>query len=60
MFHNKGSKQTGLKYIAVQSDRYDAELKNNQKQKFVLVPFADSGQTGAAVKVWLPLNEVLK
>ena len=39
---------------------YDAELKNNQKQKFVLVPFADAGQTGAAVKVWLPLNEVLK
>jgi site-specific DNA-methyltransferase (adenine-specific) len=28
VFHNSGSDQTGLKYIEVHSDRYDADVKN--------------------------------
>ena len=28
VFHNSGSDQTGLKYIEVSSDKYDADLKN--------------------------------
>lgn len=29
--------------------------KSGSKHKFILVPFADAGQTGGAIKVWLPL-----
>lgn len=39
---------------------YDVILKNEMKQKIVVVPFADAGQTSADVKVWLPLFQTLK
>lgn len=29
---------------------------NDKKQSLILVPYADAGQTGGTVKVWLPLN----
>ncbi len=30
--------------------------KNKGKQQLILVPFADAGQTGGAMKVWLPFS----
>ncbi|MDE3143831.1 MAG: hypothetical protein KGL19_06735, partial [Bacteroidota bacterium] len=39
---------------------YDVILKNEMKQKIVVVPFADAGQTGADVKVWMPLTKVMQ
>ena len=32
---------------------YAVELKNNQSKKIVIVPFAEAGQTGEEVEVWI-------
>jgi len=29
--------------------------KSDVKHKIILVPFADAGQTGGSIKVWMPL-----
>jgi len=34
--------------------------KNSSVQQLTMVPFADAGQTGGAIKVWLPLKTVNK
>ncbi len=33
---------------------YSGKKMNGQKQQFLLVPFADAGQSGGSIKVWLP------
>ncbi|WP_153631225.1 beta-L-arabinofuranosidase domain-containing protein [Prolixibacter sp. SD074] len=37
--------------------RFPDSKKEETNEKLLLVPFADAGQTGGDVKVWLPLNE---
>jgi len=32
------------------------EEKGSVKKELILVPFADAGQTGGVIQVWLPLH----
>ena len=49
-------------WIGKQAYAIDIINKNRavKKQQLILVPFADAGQTGGAIKVWMPLSIISK
>jgi hypothetical protein len=39
---------------------YFSKMKNSAASQLTLVPYADAGQSGGSIKVWLPLNLKIK
>jgi hypothetical protein len=35
---------------------YAVKIVDREKNAIVMVPFADAGQTGGDIKVWIPMN----